>query len=100
MTNFCFFDNNKTCCHYWNEETKLPAKEVEMDVYRKPGLVSYKVPDVMEITGPAQSAYLDVGAGWRESESVAKVMEYRNEGISPEIRLTKAGIKTIHEVIG
>ncbi len=73
-----------------------------MRIYRKPSLISYKAPDILEIIGPTQTQYapLDVGGGWREASLRTNVMEYRNEGISPEIRLAKAGVKTIDEVIG
>lgn len=73
-----------------------------MKIYRKPGLISYKALDILEIMGPtqAQSVSLDVGGGWREASLRTNVMEYRNEGISPEIRLAKAGVKTIDKVIG
>lgn len=73
-----------------------------MKSYKTPELVSYKSKDILEIIGPTQSISvpLDVGGGWREASLRTNVMEYRNEGISPEIRLAKAGVKTIDEVIG
>lgn len=68
--------------------------EVEMKIYKSPGLVSYKNKDITEIAGPCQNAaYLDVGGGRLTMLDTEKI-EYRQEGMSPEIRLVQVEIKT------
>lgn len=67
-----------------------------MKTYKPPSLVSYKSHDILEIIGPAQSAYvpLDVGGGWDEKVSLQPVMICERADISPE-----TGIKIIDETI-
>lgn len=68
-----------------------------MKIYKSPSIVSYRGKDILEISGPcqAQSAFLNVGGG-RQAMLGPEKVEYRQYGISTEIRLAKAGIKTIN----
>lgn len=88
---------------------------MEMKTYKSPSLMSYKSQDITEIMGPTQTQYMDVGGGWRAASLNSTNVEYRQEGISSEIKLAQTarqntggqarqtaggqGIKTIKETI-